>query len=143
MPQKVYLNFILLVLSNTGISITLPGIAGLILSIGMAVDANVIIFERFKEEIKNNTGTKKAFAKSFKNAMSAIIDGNVTTFLVALLLYIFGVGTIKGFGIVLVIGTLASLFTSVVVTRFVLQQFIPLCNKSKFLFGMKKEKEAK
>ena len=138
-----YVSIILLVLSNTGISITLPGIAGLILSIGMAVDANVIIFERFKEEIKNNTGTKKAFAKSFKNAMSAIIDGNVTTFLVALLLYIFGVGTIKGFGIVLVIGTLASLFTSVVVTRFVLQQFIPLCNKSKFLFGMKKEKEAK
>ena len=138
-----YVSIILLVLSNTGISITLPGIAGLILSIGMAVDANVIIFERFKEEIKNNTGTKKAFAKSFKNAMSAIIDGNVTTFLVALLLYIFGVGTIKGFGIVLVIGTLASLFTSVVVTRFVLQQFIPLCNKSKFLFGIKKEKEAK
>lgn len=138
-----YISIILLVLSNTGISITLPGIAGLILSIGMAVDANVIIFERFKEEIKNNTGTKKAFTKSFKNAMSAIIDGNVTTFLVALLLYIFGVGTIKGFGIVLVIGTLASLFTSVVVTRFVLQQFIPLCNKSKFLFGMKKEKEAK
>lgn len=138
-----YISIILLVLSNTGISITLPGIAGLILSIGMAVDANVIIFERFKEEIKNNTGTKKAFAKSFKNAMSAIIDGNVTTFLVALLLYIFGVGTIKGFGIVLVIGTLASLFTSVVVTRFVLQQFIPLCNKSKFLFGIKKEKEAK
>lgn len=138
-----YVSIILLVLSNTGISITLPGIAGLILSIGMAVDANVIIFERFKEEIRNNAGPKKAFTKSFKNAMAAIIDGNVTTFLVALLLYIFGVGTIKGFGIVLVIGTLASLFTSVVVTRFVLQQFIPLCNKSKFLFGMKKEKEAK
>ena len=138
-----YVSIILLVLSNTGISITLPGVAGLILSIGMAVDANVIIFERFKEEIKNNTGYKKAFVKSFKNAMAAIIDGNVTTFLVALLLYIFGVGTIKGFGIVLVIGTLASLFTSVVVTRFVLQQLIPLCNKSKFLFGLKKEKEAK
>lgn len=138
-----YVSIILLVLSNTGISITLPGIAGLILSIGMAVDANVIIFERFKEEIRNNAGPKKAFTKSFKNAMAAIIDGNVTTFLVALLLYIFGVGTIKGFGIVLVIGTLASLFTSVVVTRFILQQFIPLCNKSKFLFGIKKEKEAK
>lgn len=138
-----YISIVLLVLSNTGISITLPGIAGLILSIGMAVDANVIIFERLKEELKNNVGPKKAFQKSFKNAMTAIIDGNVTTFLVALLLYIFGVGTIKGFGIVLVIGTLASLFTAVIFTRFLLKELLPICNKSKFLFGIKKEKEAK
>ncbi len=138
-----YVSIILLLLANTGISITLPGIAGLILSIGMAVDANVIIFERLKEELKNNIGPKKAFDKSFKNAMSAIIDGNVTTFVVALLLYIFGVGTIKGFGIVLVIGTLTSLLTAVVFTRFILKQFMPISNKSKFLFGLRKEKEAK
>lgn len=138
-----YVSIILLVLSNTGISMTLPGIAGLILSIGMAVDANVIIFERLKEELKNNIGPKKAFEKSFKNAMAAIIDGNVTTFLVALLLYIFGVGTIKGFGIVLVIGTLSSLLSAVVFTKFILKQLMPICNKNKFLFGIKKEKEAK
>ena len=138
-----YVSIILLVISNTGISMTLPGIAGLILSIGMAIDANVIIFERLKEELKSNIGPKKAFEKSFKNAMAAIIDGNVTTFLVALLLYIFGVGTIKGFGIVLVIGTLASLLTAVVFTKFILRQLIPICNKNKFLFGIKKEKEAK
>lgn len=138
-----YLSIILLVLANTGISITLPGIAGLILSIGMAVDANVIIFERLKEELASNIGVKKAFERSFKNAMSAIIDGNVTTFLVALFLYIFGVGVIKGFGIVLVIGTLSSLFTAVIFTKFLLKEIIPVYNKSKFLFGIKKEKEAK
>lgn len=138
-----YVSIILLVLSNTGISMTLPGIAGLILSIGMAVDANVIIFERLKEELRNNIGPKKAFEKSFKNAMAAIIDGNVTTFLVALLLYIFGVGTIKGFGIVLVIGTLTSLLTAVVFTKFILKELMPICNKNKFLFGLKNEKEAK
>ena len=138
-----YISIIILVLANTGISMTLPGIAGLILSIGMAVDANVIIFERLKEELRNNVGPKKAFERSFKSAMAAIIDGNVTTFLVALLLYIFGVGTIKGFGIVLVIGTLASLFTAVVFTKFLLKDLLPIASKSKFLFGIKKEKEAK
>lgn len=138
-----YISIIILVLANTGISMTLPGIAGLILSIGMAVDANVIIFERLKEELRNNVGPKKAFERSFKSAMAAIIDGNVTTFLVALLLYIFGVGTIKGFGIVLVIGTLASLFTAVVFTKFLLKDLLPIASKSKFLFDIKKEKEAK
>lgn len=138
-----YTSIVLLLLANTGISMTLPGIAGLILSIGMAVDANVIIFERLKEELKNNIGPVKAFTKSFKNAMAAIVDGNVTTFLVALLLYIFGVGTIKGFGIVLVIGTLTSLFTSVVVTRYILKELMPICSKHYFLLGVKKEKEAK
>lgn len=138
-----YISIVLLLLANTGISMTLPGIAGLILSLGMAVDANVIIFERLKEELKNNVDPKKSFKRSFKNAMAAIIDGNVTTFLVALLLYIFGVGTIKGFGIVLVIGTLTSLFTSVVFTKFMLKQLIPLYSKNKFLFGIKKEREVK
>lgn len=138
-----YTTIVLLIISNTGISMTLPGIAGLILSIGMAVDANVIIFERLKEEIRNNIAPSKAFEKSFKNAIAAIIDGNVTTFLVAVLLYIFGVGTIKGFGIVLVIGTVSSLFTSVVFTRFILKQIIPVLSKHKYLIGIRKEKEAK
>lgn len=134
-----YISLILLILSNTGISMTLSGIAGLILSLGMAVDANVIIFERFKEEIKNNISPQKAFARCFKNAMSAIIDGNVTTFIVAILLYIFGIGSIKGFGIVLAIGVVMSLFTAVVVTKFVLKQFILVASKNTFLFGIKEE----
>lgn len=134
-----YVAIILLIMSTTGISLTLPGIAGLILSIGMAVDANVIIFERFKDEIKNKLSPTKAFEKSFKVAMSAIIDGNVTTFAVAILLYIFGVGTIKGFGIVLAIGVLTSLFTAVIVTKFLLKQCIGIASKNTFLFGIKKE----
>lgn len=134
-----YVSIILLTMSTTGISLTLPGIAGLILSIGMAVDANVIIFERFNDEIKNKLAPSKAFEKSFKVAMTAIVDGNVTTFAVAILLYIFGIGSIKGFGIVLAIGVLASLFTAVIVTKFLLKQFMPLASKNKFLFGIKKE----
>lgn len=134
-----YVSIILLIMSTTGISLTLPGIAGLILSIGMAVDANVIIFERFSDEIKNKLSPAKAFEKSFKVAMGAIVDGNVTTFAVAILLYIFGIGPIKGFGIILAIGVLASLFTAVVVTKFLLKQFIPIATKNTFLFGIKKE----
>ena len=85
-----YVAIILLILSSTGISLTLPGIAGIILSVGMAVDANVIIFERFKEELNGKIAPDKAFDRAFKSSSSAIIDGNVTTFTVAILLYIFG-----------------------------------------------------
>ncbi len=134
-----YVSIILLIMSTTGISITLPGIAGLILSIGMAVDANVIIFERFKDELKNKLAPNKAFEKSFSTAMTAIVDGNVTTFAVAILLYIFGIGPIKGFGIILAIGVVTSLFTAILVTKFLLRQFMPLASKHGNLFGIKKE----
>lgn len=134
-----YVSIILLVLSTTGISLTLPGIAGIILSIGMAVDANVIIFERFKEENKNKVSLEKAFDRSFKSASTAIIDGNVTTFTVAILLYIFGMSSIKGFGILLAIGVIISLFTAMFVTKFILRQLLPLINKHPRLFSVKKE----
>ena len=134
-----YVSIILIIMSQTGISLTLPGIAGLILSIGMAVDANVIIFERLKEELNNKIGATKAFDKSFKNSLPAIIDGNITTCIIAILLYIFGVGSIKGFGIVLAIGVLVSLFTACFVTKYLLRQIIPIANKHTFLFGTKKE----
>lgn len=137
-----YVSLILFIMSSSNISLTLPGIAGLILSIGMAVDANVIIFERLKEELRQNISVKKAFERSFKKAMSAIIDGNVTTFTVAILLYLFGIGTVKGFGIVLAIGVLVSLLTAVVITRHILKQFLPFVNNSHtFLFGIKKEEK--
>ena len=134
-----YVAIILLIMSTTGISLTLPGIAGLILSIGMAVDANVIIFERLKEELKAKNSVSKAFERSSKHAMPAIIDGNITTVTVAILLYIFGIGPVKGFGIVLAIGVIVSMFTAVIVTRFILKQFLPLAKKNTFLFGMRKE----
>ena len=134
-----YVAIVLLIMSSTGISLTLPGIAGLILSAGMAVDANVIIFERFKEELRNKLSPTKAFEKSFKAAMAAVVDGNVTTFAVAILLYIFGTGPVKGFGIVLAVGVVVSLFTAVVVTKFILKQILPLGAKHVSLFGIKKE----
>ena len=117
--------------------------AGLILSIGMAVDGNVIIYERLKEELDKKVAYKKAFEKSFKNATSTIVDGNITSLIVALVLYILGSGMVKGFGIVLAIGIVLSLISSLLITRFVLNQFMPLANKGTFLFGLKKEKEVK
>ena len=139
MSLIAYTSIVIMIMSNTGISLTLPGIAGIILSIGMAVDANVIIFERFKEEIKNKLTGKKAFERSFKHAMSAIIDGNTTTIIVALLLYIFGIGPIKGFGIILAIGVFISLFTAIILTKFIMKQFISIADSNTFLFGIKKE----
>lgn len=136
-----YVAILLLILANTGVSLTLSGIAGLILSVGMAVDANVIIFERLKEELKQKVSYKKAFEKSFKNATSTIVDGNVTTIIVALVLYILGSGMVKGFGLVLALGVILSLFAALVVTRFMLKQVMPVANKSTFLFGVKREKE--
>ena len=136
-----YVGIIINIMAQLGISLTLPGIAGLILSLGMAVDANVIIFERLKEELKSNISPLKAFERSFKNAMAAVVDGNITTFIVALLLYIFGTGTIKGFGITLAIGVLSSLVTAVLITKYLLKQFMPLASKHRWLFGLKKEEE--
>lgn len=135
----IYTSLLLLIIANTGTTLTLSGIAGLILSIGMAVDANVIIFERLKEELERKLSYKKAFEKSYKNAMSTIVDGNITTIIVALVLYGLGSGMIKGFGIVLAIGVVLSLFTALVVSKFILKQFMPMAAKGTFLFGLKKE----
>lgn len=136
-----YVGIVINVMAQLGISLTLPGIAGLILSLGMAVDANVIIFERLKEEFKNKVAPQKAFERSFKNAMAAVIDGNITTFIVAMLLYIFGTGTIKGFGITLVIGTLSSMITAILITKYLLKQLVPLEANHPWLFGIKTKKE--
>ena len=134
-----YVAIILLILSSTGISLTLPGIAGIILSVGMAVDANVIIFERFKEELNGKIAPDKAFDRAFKSSSSAIIDGNVTTFTVAILLYIFGMSSIKGFGILLAIGVVISLISALIITKFILRQLLPVINKHPKLFAVKKE----
>ncbi len=134
-----YTTLVIILMGFFGISITLPGIAGIILSIGMAVDSNVLIYERFRDEIKNKISTKKAFDKSFKNSMNAIVDGNITTLIVALLLFLLGTSTVKGFGAVLFLGVIVSLFTAIFITRVLLKQIIPLVDKNKALFGIKKE----
>lgn len=109
--------FIIGALSSFGTVLTLPGIAGIILTIGMAVDANVIIFERIREELRAGKPTLTAITEGFKHSYSAIIDGNATTLVVGVILSYFGLGPIKGFAVVLIIGVLFSLFTAVLVSR--------------------------
>ena len=111
-------------LSAFGAVLTLPGIAGLVLTLGMAVDANVIIYERIKEELKAGKGLSKAVADGYKNAYSAIIDGQVTTLLTGIVLFFFGSGPIKGFATTLIIGIITSVFTSIFVTRLIFESRI-------------------
>ena len=105
-----------------GVQLTLPGIAGILLGIGMAVDGNVIIFERFREEYRAGRSIESAAQRGYKNALSSIIDSNVTTIIAALVLLRFGTGSVKGFAITLLIGVIVSLLSSVVITRFLLKQ---------------------
>ena len=107
------------VLSAFGAVLTLPGIAGLVLTLGMAVDANVIIYERVKEELKAGKGLGKAVADGYKNAYSAIIDGQVTTLLTGIILYVFGSGPVQGFATTLIIGIITSVLTSIFITRLI------------------------
>ena len=114
--------FIMGVLASFGAVLTLPGIAGIILTIGTSVDANVLIYERIREEIASGKGTKLAIADGYKNAFSAIIDANVTTFLTGIILFIFGTGPIKGFATTLIIGICTSFFTAVFMTRIIYER---------------------
>lgn len=111
--------FIMGVLASIGAVLTLPGIAGIVLTIGMSVDANVLIYERIKEELNLGKGLKLAITDGYKNAYSAIIDANITTLLTGIILYIFGTGPIKGFATTLVIGILTSLFAAIFITRLI------------------------
>ncbi len=111
--------FVIGILASLGATLTLPGIAGIVLTIGMAVDANVLIYERIQDELFAGKGVKLAVADGYKNAYSAIIDGQVTTLLTGIILYIFGSGPIKGFATTLIIGILTSLFTAIFITRII------------------------
>ncbi|MCU0370479.1 MAG: protein translocase subunit SecDF, partial [Bacteroidales bacterium] len=111
--------FIFGVLASLGAVLTLPGIAGIVLTLGMAVDANVIIYERIKEEMRAGKGLRLAISDGYKAAYSAIIDGNVTTLLTAAVLYIFGTGPVQGFATTLIIGILSSLFTAIFISRII------------------------
>ena len=111
--------FLFGVLASLGAVLTLPGIAGIVLTLGMAVDANVIIFERIKEELRAGKGMRLAITDGYKNAYSAIIDGNVTTLLTGIVLYIFGSGPVQGFATTLIIGILSSLFSAIFISRLI------------------------
>jgi len=113
--------FVLAVLAGFHATLTLPGIAGIILTIGMAVDANVLIFERIREELRAGKTVRAAIDSGYNNALSAIVDANLTTFIVGLVLYEFGTGPIRGFALTLCIGIVSSLFTAFIVTRMILE----------------------
>lgn len=137
----LYIGIMLILLEAFEITLTLPGIAGIILSVGMAVDANVIIFTRIKEEIGFGKTVDSAIKTGFHKAMSAIIDGNVTTLLAAAVLYWRGSGTVKGFASTLALGIVLSMFTALFVTKNILRAFYNLGFQSPKLYGIKKERK--
>ena len=130
--------FIVGILAGYGATLTLPGMAGLVLTIGMSVDANVIIFERIREELRRGLDFKTAITSGFKHSYSAIIDANITTLLTGVILAYFGSGPVKGFATVLIIGILTSFFTAVLVTRAMLQGSINKNKEIKFETGLSK-----
>lgn len=138
----LYVGLMLVLLSLFNITLTLPGIAGIILSIGMAVDANVIIFTRIKEEIGAGKTVKSAIQAGFHKALSAIIDGNITTLIAAAVLYWRGSGTVKGFAATLALGIILSMFTALFVTKTILNAFFTLGLQDPKFYGSKKERPA-
>lgn len=136
-----YLAIVFIILANFHINLTLPGIAGIILSVGMAVDANVVIFERVKEELKLGKTVRSAVDAGFNRALSAVIDSNITTIISAVILWWLGTGTIKGFGQTLFIGIVVSMFSAIFVTKFLLKQTIGMNIKNTWLFGVSKKKD--
>lgn len=140
----LYIGLVILVLNGMGATLTLPGIAGILLSVGMAVDANVIIFARIREEIALGRSVPAAIDSGFNKAFSAILDGNVTTLIAAIVLYVFGTGLIKSFATTLGIGIVISMITALVATRMILKLFIGMKIKNPaFYTAVKKQsKEA-
>lgn len=130
----LYAVIVLYVLIGLNATLTLPGIAGIVISLGMAVDANVIIFERLKEEMLNGKSLRASIDGGFHRAMSTIIDSNVTTFIAAIILFAFGEGPIKGFAVTLMIGIISSMFTAVLVTKSMLKLSLGFSDRKK-LYG--------
>ncbi len=130
-----------ILLATLHINLTLPGIAGIILAIGMAVDANVVIFERIKEELKLGKTVRAAVDAGFNRALTAVVDSNITTIIAAVILLWLGTGTIKGFGTTLLIGVVLSMISAIFVTKFLLKQMIGMNVKNLWFYGIKKAKE--
>ena len=137
-----YVALVILLLNGFDMTLTLSGVAGIILSIGMAVDANVIIFARIREELASGKTVRNAIKIGFDKALSAIIDGNITTLIAAGVLLLLGPGTVKGFAQTLALGIVLSMFTALVVTRYLLYAFYALGLKSEKLYGVGKETRA-
>ena len=135
----IYVGLIALVLGAKHENLSLPGIAGIILSIGMAVDANCIIFERMKEELKLGKSIRAGVESGFKKAFSAILDSNITTIISCVVLYMSGIGTVTGFATTLGIGVVLSMFTAIVITKFLLKLLIGIGIKNRNLFYNTKE----
>ena len=136
-----YVGAMLLALNGLNVTLTLPGIAGIILSIGMAVDANCIIFTRIREELATGKTVASAIDNGFSKAMSAIIDGNVTTLIAALVLYLKGSGTVKGFAMTLGIGIVLSMFTALFITKLLMKSFCALGMTNTSMYGVQKERK--
>lgn len=134
------LNIVLIfgILAGLGAVLTLPGIAGIVLTIGIAVDANVLIYERVREEIAKGKGQKEAIKDGFSNALSSILDANITTGLTALILFVFGTGPIKGFATTLLIGIVTSLFTAIFITRLLIDWYVNKGGKLDFSTSLTK-----
>ena len=126
--------FIIALLSMIQATLTLPGIAGIVLTMGMAVDANVLIFERIKEEFHAGRKIYDAIESGFKRAVSTIIDANLTTLFAAIALFSFGSGPIKGFSVTLMIGILTSMFTAIIITKYLILFYIKKKDINKILF---------
>lgn len=138
----IYTELVLVILNAFNVTLTLPGIAGIVLSIGMAVDANVIIFARVREEMARGKSIKSALKAGFQKAMSAIIDGNVTTLIAAAVLWFMGSGTVKGFAQTLAIGIVVSMFTALVITRIIVFAFYAVgLRGEKLYYHPKKERQ--
>ncbi|HRH63935.1 MAG TPA: protein translocase subunit SecDF [Bacteroidia bacterium] len=116
--------FIMGILASLGAVLTLPGIAGIVLTIGMSVDANILIFERVREELHAGNSVKQAIKEGFHNAMSSVIDSNITTLLLGIILYVFGTGPIQGFATTLIIGILTSLFSAIFISRLIFENML-------------------
>ena len=137
----IYTGIVLVALNAFDITLTLPGIAGIILGIGMAVDANVIIFARVKEELAAGRNVRTALKTGFQKALSAILDGNVTTLIAAIVLGMMGSGSVKGFAQTLALGIVVSMFTALVVTRIIIFSLYAVGCKSEKLYGTQKERK--
>ena len=137
----IYTELVIVILNAFNVTLTLPGIAGIILGIGMAVDANVIIFARVKEEMERGKSVRNALKTGFQKAMSAIVDGNVTTLIAATVLWVKGSGTVKGFAQTLAIGIIVSMFTALVITRMIIYAFYAVGLRSEKLYYRPRKKE--
>ena len=131
-----------IILANFRINLTLPGIAGILLAIGMANDAEILIFERIREEIRLGKTIRASVDTGFRRALTAIFDGEITSFIIAGILFWLGSGPVRGFGLTLMIGIAVSLFTAVVVTKLILNQMVGLNLKQPWLYGVRSEKSS-